>query len=84
MQPARVLGSTHATVKHDSFEGQRLVIVQPLMQDDTPDGPPLIAVDTFGSRRGDRVLLTSDGLYARVATGHANTPARWSVLGIAD
>jgi ethanolamine utilization protein EutN len=84
MQPARVLGSTHATVKHASFQGRRLVVVQPLGVDDAADGPPLVAVDAVGSRRGDRVMITSDGTYARELTGHENTPARWSVVGIED
>ncbi len=84
MQPARVLGSTRATVKHESFDGQRLVVLQPLLVDDSADGPPLIAVDAVGCRAGDRVVITSDGSYAREATSHNNTPARWSVIGIVD
>ena len=84
MQPAHVLGSTRATVKHESLEGQRLVIVQPLLVNDSPDGPPLIVVDACGCRRGDRVMITSDGSFARVVTGHDSTPARWSVMGIVD
>ena len=70
MQPAIVLGSTHATVKHVSFNGQRFVIVQPVGVHDEADGPPLIAVDAMGCRRGDRVILTSDAVYAREVTGH--------------
>jgi ethanolamine utilization protein EutN len=84
MQTALVLGSTRATVKHESFDGQRLVVLQPLMVDQSPDGPPLLAVDAFGCRCGDRVMLTSDGTYARDVTSNANTPARWSVAGILD
>ena len=84
MQPAIVLGSTHATVKHESFHGQRLVVLQPVKLDDAADGPPLIAIDALGSRKGDRVMITSDGTYAREATGHDNTPARWTVIGILD
>ena len=84
MQSAKVIGTTRATTKHESFEGQRLVIVQPLLIDDQPDGPPLIALDGFGSRRGDRVILTSDGGYARELTDHKSTPARWTVAGIVD
>ncbi|MCG8649551.1 MAG: EutN/CcmL family microcompartment protein [Pirellulales bacterium] len=84
MQPALVLGSTHATVKHESFDGKRMVILQPLTAQDDADGPPLIAVDPCGCRRGDRVMISSDGSFARVVTEHENTPARWSVLGIVD
>ena len=84
MQPARVLGSANATVKHESFRGQRFVIVQPLGLDDAADGPPLVVIDGLGSRKGDRVMATSDGIYARELTNHSNTPARWSVIGIID
>ena len=84
MQPARVLGAARATVKHASLQGRRLVIAQPLGVDDQSDGPPLIVIDVTGCRPGDRVMITSDGLYAREVTGDPNTPARWSVLGIED
>ena len=84
MQPATVLGTTHATVKHDSFDGHRLIIIQPLLVNDQPDGPPLIAIDGFGARKGDRVMVTSDGRYAREITENDSTPARWSVAGILD
>ena len=85
MQTAEVLGVAQATIKDKSLVGQRLVVLQPLMADgSSPDGPPLIAVDAFGSRKGDAVVITSDGTYARDVTGHPNTPARWSVAGICD
>ncbi|WP_063870255.1 EutN/CcmL family microcompartment protein, partial [Novipirellula maiorica] len=83
-QPATVIGSTRATVKHASFAGQRLVIVQPTGVNDAADGPPLIALDILGCRKGDHVMLTSDGSYAREMTKHENTPARWSVIGLID
>jgi len=84
MQPAAVLGSARATVKHESLDGQRLVVIQPLGVDGVNDGPPLLAVDQLGCRRGDRVMVTSDGAYARVVTNHKNTPVRWSVIGLLD
>ena len=84
MQPATVLGSTRATVKHESLIGNRLVVVQPLGAAGKHDGPPLIAIDTIGSRSGDQVIISSDGSYAREACHHENTPARWTVLGIVD
>lgn len=84
MQIAIVLGTTRATVKHESFHGQKLAVIQPVSEDGTADGSPLLAIDALGCRRGDRVMITSDGTYAREVTNHANTPARWSVLGILD
>lgn len=81
MQPARILGTTHATTKHSSLEGRRLVIVQPVLADGTPDAGPLIAIDPLGCRRGDLVMITSDAVRVREIVGDRNTPARWSVLG---
>ncbi|MGB1926693.1 MAG: EutN/CcmL family microcompartment protein [Rubripirellula sp.] len=84
MQPARVLGSARATIKHHSLDGQRLVMINLLTADGSADGPPLIALDQLGSGPGDRVLVTSDGKYARELTGESTNPARWTVMGIVD
>lgn len=84
MQLAIVLGSTHATIKHQSLVGQRLVVLQPIGVGDTADGPPLIALDQLGSRRGDKVMVTSDSSYAREACNDDHTPARWTVIGLID
>lgn len=84
MQKALILGSARATVKHESLVGHRMVVAQPLMLDQSPDGPPLLAIDAFGARRGDHVMLTSDGMYARDITNDEKTPVRWSVMGIVD
>ncbi|MCH1493880.1 MAG: ethanolamine utilization protein EutN [Rubripirellula sp.] len=84
MQPARVLGSARATIKHHSLNGQKLIIINLLTVDGSPDGPPLIALDHLGSRPGDCVMVTSDGTYARELTGQATNPARWTVMGIVD
>ncbi|MEM9827980.1 MAG: EutN/CcmL family microcompartment protein, partial [Planctomycetota bacterium] len=43
-----------------------------------------VALDPMGSRRGDHVMLTSDGRFAKSISGGQNTPARWSVAGILD
>ncbi len=85
MQTAKVLGSTRATTKHESLNGQRLVIIQPLMADKrSADGAPLIAIDRFGCRGGDLVMITSDSSLAHEITGNEHTPARWTVAGILD
>lgn len=84
MQTARVLGTTNATTKHASLDGRRLVIVQPLAADGSPDTPPLIAIDPLGCARGDCVMITSDAARVREIVGQPHTPARWSVLGNLD
>jgi ethanolamine utilization protein EutN len=84
MQLAQVIGHATATVKHASLQGWRMLIVQPLDARQQPDGVPLIALDSLGSGRGDRVIINSDGNAAQEWTGAANTPVRWTIMGVAD
>jgi len=84
MQTARVLGNARATVKHESLVGRRLVVAQPLALAGEPDGPPLLILDNLGCRRGDLVIITSDGSAVTELTGSDVCPARWSVCGLVD
>ncbi len=66
MQVGLVVGTATATVKHRSMQGTKVLIVQMYGVDGrTPDGEPVLAVDTLGAGRGERVLLTSDGRSTR-------------------
>ena len=82
MRWGRVIGRTTATVKHDSLEAQRLILVQPLDAKAATEGDPMVVIDPVGSRLGDRVLLTGDGHYVRRMLGAENAPARWAIIGI--
>lgn len=84
MNLAQVLGHATATVKHSSMDGWRLLVVQPLDIAGGPDGEPLLAIDNLGGRRGDTVMLTSDGGAVGEMLGREDSPVRWAVLGIAD
>jgi ethanolamine utilization protein EutN len=84
MQIGRVVGQAVSTVKHPSFEGWRLLLVQPLTPDGGADGEPLLAIDSLGAGKADRVILTNDGAGARELVGIRNSPVRWMVLGICD
>ncbi len=85
MQLGEVIGTATATVKHQSMNGWKLLIVQPYLADGTtPDGEPVLAIDDRGAGRGERVIITSDGAGTRALVGSDTTPVRWSVLGIAD
>ena len=83
MQIGVVLGSATSTAKHPSFEGERLLVVQPLTADGTDDGEPVLVFDRLGAGRGQRVLITSDGALIQSQLGR-NTPGRWSVMGLPD
>jgi len=85
MQVAFVLGNAISTVKHESLRGQKLLLVQPLAADGrSPDGDPLLVVDSVGAGPGERVLLTSDGKYTREWVKSDKSPARWASIGIQD
>jgi len=85
MLNAKVLGTANATLKHPSLRGKRIVLVQAYGPDGkTPDGDPVLAVDTYGAGAGVEVVITSDGKTAREVLGCETTPVRWTVLGISD
>jgi ethanolamine utilization protein EutN len=84
MNLATVLGHTTATLKHPSLNGWRLLVVQPLDIKGEADAEPLIAVDNLGGRKGDTVILTSDGGGVSDLLGRKDSPVRWAVIGIAD
>jgi len=83
MQLGRVIGTATSTIKHPSFQGERLLIVQLEGVDQKPDGEPVLVFDRLGAGRGDRVLVTNDGLTLQEQLGR-NTPGRWSVMGLPD
>jgi ethanolamine utilization protein EutN len=84
MQLAEVIGHATSTIKHPALRGWRMLIVQPLDARQQADGVPIIALDALGSGRGDKVVITSDGKAAREMTGAENSPARWTIMGVAD
>jgi ethanolamine utilization protein EutN len=77
------MGTATATVKHPTFQAERLLVVQIETADGRPDGEPLLAFDRLGARRGDLVVVTNDGRALQELFG-PTTPGRWSVLGIPD
>ncbi|HYT88505.1 MAG TPA: EutN/CcmL family microcompartment protein [Gemmataceae bacterium] len=84
MQIGHVVGHAVSTVKHASLNGWRLLVVQLLTADGREDGEPLLAIDSVGAGRDDRVLLCNDGAEARAMVGVKASPVRWFVMGICD
>ncbi|MFM1802097.1 MAG: Ethanolamine utilization protein EutN [Planctomycetota bacterium] len=83
MQIGIVLGSATSTAKHPSFEGERMLVVQPINAEGKDDGEPVLVFDRMGAARGQRVIVTSDGALLQSQLGRL-TPGRWSVLGLPD
>ncbi len=72
MQLGRVVGTATATVKHPTFQSERMLVVQLETPTGRPDGEPILAFDRLGAGRGDAVLVTNDGraLQENAGTDH--------------
>lgn len=55
MQLGRVVGRVWASIKNPGLEGQRLLIVQPVLPDLTPHGKPLVCTDSTGAGAGELI-----------------------------
>jgi ethanolamine utilization protein EutN len=84
MQIARVIGTVVSTQKHPTFDGAKLLIVQPLNIDDTPRGSALLAVDGVGAGVRERVLVVLEGRAAGEALGKKAAPVDAAIIGIID
>ena len=57
MQLARVIGTVVSTVKNDSLQGRKLLIVQTLDKNLESTGKPMVAVDAVGAGVGELVSV---------------------------
>lgn len=80
----RVVGEVVSTVKRPQFEGAKLLIVRPERPDGTPAGNELIAIDSVGAGRGERVIAVLEGRAAGEALGRRLAPVDAAILGIVD
>ncbi len=84
MQIARVIGTLVSTQKHRTFEGAKLLLVQPLNMDDSPRGATLLAVDGVGAGVHEKVLVVLEGRAAGEALGRKAAPVDAAIVGIVD
>jgi ethanolamine utilization protein EutN len=85
MQIARVVGSVVATRKHKTFEGAKLLLVQPLDPvDDSPRGAAMLAIDGVGAGVDEKVLIVLEGRAAGEALGKKGAPVDAAIIGIID
>jgi len=84
MQLARVVGTVVSTQKHPSFEGAKLLLVQPVTLDDAPRGVALLAVDAVGAGVDEKVLIVMEGRAAGEALGRKGAPVDAAIVGIVD
>ena len=83
MQLARVIGTVVATVKNDSLEGRKLLIVQSLNARLEPQGSPLVALDAIGAGEGELVMWCR-GKEASFPFRREDTPTDCTIIAIVD
>jgi len=84
MDLGKVIGTIVATRKDPSFEGIRLLIVQPLDERLNPIGSPVVATDTERvAGYGDLVYTVSGGDAADVIPGR-RIPVDIAIVGLVD
>ncbi len=83
MQLARVIGTVVATVKNDSLEGRKLLVVQTLDCDLQAQGKPLVALDAIGTGVGELVFWCR-GKEASFPFKRDSTPTDCTIVGIVD
>ena len=83
MQLARVIGTVVATVKNESLEGRKFLIVQTLDADLSPKGKPQVALDAVGAGVGELVFWCR-GKEAAFPFKRDETPTDCTIVGIVD
>ena len=81
---ARVDGNAVATIKHPSLNGWRLALCQPIDENGTEIGSPLLALDSMGAGLHQTVVITTDGKAIRERVHDAFSPARHMITEITD
>ena len=83
MHLARVIGTVVASVKNDSLEGRKLLVVQTLDANLKPQGKPLVALDSVGAGVGELVFWCR-GKEASFPFRREDTPTDCTIVGIVD
>ena len=83
MQIARVIGNLVSTIKNESLNARKLLIVQTLDADLKPIGKPMVALDSVGAGVGELVFWCR-GKEASFPFKRENTPTDCTIVGIID
>ena len=83
MQLARVLGTVVATVKCDSLEGRKILVIQPLDGRLKESGKPMVAIDSVGAGQGE-VVFWCRGREASFPFLPTEVPTDCTIVSIVD
>ncbi len=84
MYIGQVAGTVVATIKHEAFEGRKLLLVERLDLAGQPTADYDICVDTARAGVGDRVPVLDEGNGARLVLGLKTAPIRAVIVGVVD
>ena len=85
MNLCRVLGSVVATEKLAAFQGRKILVVQPLDEQQQPNGKSYLAIDNISSAgKGDLVLVMNEGGGVRQVLQDKTAPIRALIVGVVD
>ena len=81
----RVIGNAVSTIKHPSYVGRTVLVVQPVQTDThSPLGREFLAIDSVQAGPGDLVLAAREGNTARQILGNDSDPLHAVIVGIVD
>jgi len=83
MHLGRVIGTVVSTVKNESLEGRKLLIIQPVDAAFNNNGKPVIAVDSAGAGKGE-LIFWCRGKESSFPFSPAEVPTDCTVVGIVD
>jgi ethanolamine utilization protein EutN len=83
MKLGRVIGTVVCTRKEESWEGVKLLLVQPLDENQDESGEPLVACDIVQAGPGELVIY-EEGREAAICLPNWYNPADACVMGIVD
>ncbi len=85
MRLCRVTGQVVSTIKHPTYRGRTLLVVQPLDADGKDTGSSFVAVDQAQAGPGDRVIVMSEGNGVRQILKIGDlVPIRSVIVGVVD
>lgn len=83
MYLARIEGTLTATTRHETLDACQFLIGRRVDAWGRVATEPIVLLDRLGARRGNTVLVSTDGAAVRRRLGNTS-PARLQVVGIVD
>jgi len=81
----RVLGTVVASEKLEVFRGRKILVVQPVDEQQQPLGKSYLAIDHSSSAgKGDLVLVMNEGGGVRQVLQDKTAPIRALIVGVVD